>query len=161
MSQQLSSEAVKCRQMEEKNVALQLHLEDLLGHNYVLVEKQTMTAIQESFSDFQKFIQKLRNVGYDLHISCFLLLLLLLLSHFVLSVECLTMHCVMSVGRPTAKPCNTCNLKKCDFKVWGEWVQAKRIFLSCISDYYQKIVRTCFMLFILCIFLQSPHCELL
>lgn len=63
MSQQLSSEAVKCRQMEEKNMALQHYLEDLLGHNYVLVEKQTMTAIQESFSDFQKFIQKLHNMG--------------------------------------------------------------------------------------------------
>ncbi|GFG28668.1 hypothetical protein Cfor_06585 [Coptotermes formosanus] len=72
MSQQLSSEAVKCRQMEEKNVALQLHLEDLLGHNYVLVEKQTMTAIQESFSDFQKFIQKLRNVGLNGVLSYFL-----------------------------------------------------------------------------------------
>jgi hypothetical protein len=62
---------VKCRQMEEKNMALQHQLEDLLGHNYVLVEKQTMTAIQESFSDFQKFIHKLRNVGYNLHISFF------------------------------------------------------------------------------------------
>jgi len=70
ISEQLSSSAVKCRQLEQKNVAMQHHLEDLLGHNYVLVEKQTMDAIQQSFSDFEKFIQKLQNLGYYLFLSC-------------------------------------------------------------------------------------------
>lgn len=90
MSQQLSSEAVKCRQLEQKNLAMQHHLEDLLGHNYVLVEKQTMDAIQQSFSDFEKFIQKLRNLGYYLYLSwCCSCSPSLLLSHFVLCIKCL------------------------------------------------------------------------
>jgi hypothetical protein len=57
-------ETAKCRQLEEKNMDLQHRLEDLLGHNCVLVEKQTVAAIQQSFSDFQNFILKLRNAGY-------------------------------------------------------------------------------------------------
>lgn len=57
-------ETAKCRQLEEKNMVLQHHLEDLLGHNCVLVEKQTVAVIQQSFSDFQNFIMKLRNAGY-------------------------------------------------------------------------------------------------
>jgi hypothetical protein len=68
MSQQLNSEAVKCRQLEEKNLAMQQQLENLLGHNCVLVERQTMAAIQQSFSDFEKFIQKLRDLGF---VSCY------------------------------------------------------------------------------------------
>jgi hypothetical protein len=64
MSEQLEMETAKCRQLEEKNMVLQHRLEDLLGHNCVLVEKQTMAAIQQSFSDFHNFILKLRNAGY-------------------------------------------------------------------------------------------------
>jgi len=69
MSEQLSAEMVKRRQVEEENVALQQRLDNLLGHNYVLVEKQTMAAIQQSFSEFQNFMQKLRDTGYIILIS--------------------------------------------------------------------------------------------
>lgn len=64
MSEQLNMETAKCRQLEEKNMVLQHRLEDLLGHNRVLVEKQTVALIQQCFSDFQNFILKLRNAGY-------------------------------------------------------------------------------------------------
>jgi hypothetical protein len=64
MSEQLNMETAKCRQLEQKNVVLQHRLEELLGHNCVVVEKQTVAAIQQSFSDFQNFILKLRNAEY-------------------------------------------------------------------------------------------------
>ena len=137
MSQQLSSEEVKCRQMEEKNLAMQHHLEDLLGQNYVLVEKQTMDAIQESFSDFEKFIQKLRNLGYNFYLSCCCCCFTFpspcpshLQSHFVLCVRCLKRHCVMSVGRPIVKPCNTCNLKNVVLKYGNNGCSQKEYSLT-------------------------------
>jgi hypothetical protein len=64
MSEQLNMETAKCRQLEEKNMVLQHCLKDLLEHNCVLVEKQTVAVVQQSFSDFQNFITKLRNAGY-------------------------------------------------------------------------------------------------
>ncbi|PNF34217.1 hypothetical protein B7P43_G17515 [Cryptotermes secundus] len=65
MSEQLNMETAKCRQLEEKNMILRHHLEDFLGHNRVLVEKQTVALIQQCFSDFQNFILKLRNAGFS------------------------------------------------------------------------------------------------
>jgi len=140
MSQQLSSEAVKCKQLEQKNLAMQHHLEDLLGHNYVLVEKQTMDAIQQAFSDFEKFIQKLRNLGYYLYLSC-CCSPSLLLSHFVLCIKCLKRHCVVSVGRPVVKSRNTCNLKNVVPKCGDYWMQSNRIFLNCISHIIRILLK--------------------
>jgi inactivated superfamily I helicase len=61
MSEQLSAETVKRRQMEEENMALQHRLEGLLDDDHVLVERQTLAVIQQVF---QKFIKKVHDTWY-------------------------------------------------------------------------------------------------
>jgi hypothetical protein len=69
MPEQPNAETVKCRLIEEQNIALQPCLERLLRGDCVLVERQTLAMIQQVFIDFQNYRKKVHETRYMILIS--------------------------------------------------------------------------------------------
>jgi hypothetical protein len=65
MPEQPNAETVKCRLIEEQNMALQR----LLRGDCVLVERQTLVMIQQVFIDFQNYRKKVHETRYMTLIS--------------------------------------------------------------------------------------------